>query len=311
MWKNYSDNFFFKLPDYFDHHLMIDDYSSVIGAQQHFFLINSIDQYQLVTGNSASFYRLFVQIIYSNTAMYVLVFVLLLILFWLLSSRILLLAKYEALTQDVIDLLEQKDLLSTALSDKEVLLDEIHHRVKNNYQIVSSFFEIGKDSTDFLKIAQSRVNAMSIIHEMVYKNVVDSEIDLPQFFDVFLRQLRLSFDDGTKHITLVSDILTNNITVTQLLPLCLIINEVICNAYKHAFKGCDIGEIQLKLERLSNNKHELTIKDNGIGIPKRTNTNNNNSCSGMGLINGLVRQLKGNLEIHSSNGTQINVVFTN
>ena len=308
MWENFSNTFFYKLLDDVCLHVIADTFSSFRAFQRFSFLI---DQKQLFTGISASFYGIFMHVIMSNTVMQAIVLLLLLMLIWSLSSRILLIAKYEALTQDVTDLLEQKDILSTALTDKEVLLNEIHHRVKNNYQIVSSFFEIGKDSTDFLMIAQSRVNAMSIIHEMVYNNVEDTKIDISQFFDVYLNQLRLSFDDGTRQITLISDINSNDIRSAQLLPLCLIINEVICNAYKHAFKGRNVGEIQLKIERLSKNKHELIIKDNGIGMPRRTNTSKNKSCSGMGLIKGLVRQLRGNLEIHSSDGTQINVVFTN
>ena len=311
MWKNYAETFFFELLNYFDLHSKADTFLSFTGIQQFSFLIDAIDQMLFVTGMLARFYGVFIHIINGNTIMNMIVLGLLLMLLWLLSKRSLLIAKYEALSQDVTDLLEQKDLLSSALSDKEVLLNEIHHRVKNNYQIVSSFFELGRDSKDFLMIAQSRVNAMSIIHEMVYKNAEDAAFDIPEFFTVFLNQLRLSFDDGTKQITLTSNIITSDLTSTQLLPLCLIINEVICNAYKHAFKGRNVGEIHLKLERISRSKHVLIIKDNGVGMTNRANTSKNNSSSGMGLIRGLVRQLRGKLEIHSSNGTQIKVVFTN
>gem|GEM_PF-2691846 len=198
--------------------------------------------------------------------------------------------------------------LNISLKEREILIREVHHRVKNNLQIISSLLNLQHEKTDevsakeILKVSQSRIEAMSMIHENLYKSEKLSEIDFRDYIQNLCNYIETSFNLKGKGITLQVDVESVQIGIDQLVPCGLIINELLTNSIKHAFSN--------QLNKLINvncfTKNQLLcikISDNGSGLPKGFDIKQSKSL-GIRLASGLALQLKSKLYIESEKGTQ-------
>ncbi|MFT3682246.1 MAG: sensor histidine kinase [Ferruginibacter sp.] len=199
------------------------------------------------------------------------------------------------------------------LKEKEWLMKEVHHRVKNNLQMVTSLLVVQSsyltDEPAVLAIKDSlrRLEAMSLIHQKLYQTDNISAIAIPGYINELVHYLQDSFDTGNRIIfeQLIEPLA---IDVSQAIPLGLIINESIVNAIKYAFPGEQKGTVSISLKTDTANHLLLTITDNGIGLPSGFDVVKHNSL-GLELMKGLTRQLKGSFHIESNKGVHITVRF--
>lgn len=195
-----------------------------------------------------------------------------------------------------------------ANKEKAVLLKEIHHRVKNNLQVISSLLNLQSHSLEDTEIkeavteGQSRVKSMALIHQSLYQSDRLSKIEFQEYLEQLLSFLGSIYKDENKQINCSVSAQNINLDIDTAIPLGLIINEMVSNAYKYAFIERDQGEIKLVLEKLKDDKFRLEVSDNGIGLPSEIETDKADSL-GLKLVNILTRQLKGELVIQRENGT--------
>jgi two-component sensor histidine kinase/tetratricopeptide (TPR) repeat protein len=215
----------------------------------------------------------------------------------------------EVLTQKD-TLLGEKDQL---LSEKEWLLKEIHHRVKNNLQIVMSLLNSQAASLEdeaalsAIQESQHRVQAMALIHQKLYQSEAVARIHMPSYIEEVVDYLR-DFYRRPRPIQFRLDVEPIELDVTQAVPLGLIINEAITNAFKYAFPDGRAGTVCVNLYRLSRTTYQFTIADDGVGLPPGYVPSRSRSL-GMTLMHGFSGQLGGELVITSERGLSISLVF--
>ncbi|WP_020604592.1 tetratricopeptide repeat-containing sensor histidine kinase [Spirosoma spitsbergense] len=203
--------------------------------------------------------------------------------------------------------------LQLLLTEKEWLLKEIHHRVKNNLQVVMSLLNSQasylSDLTALSAIQESqhRVQAMALIHQKLYQSEQVARIAMPAYIQEMVAYLRDSYD-LPQPIHFVLDVEPIELDVTQAVPLGLIINEAVTNTLKYAFPDGRSGRVSLSLRQLKQSVHELIIVDDGVGLPAGYNPMNSNSL-GMTLMRGFSEQLGGELQVSSNPGLTITLAF--
>ncbi|GAB2591107.1 hypothetical protein GCM10027190_44630 [Spirosoma areae] len=208
---------------------------------------------------------------------------------------------------------QKNTTLQLLLTEKEWLLREIHHRVKNNLQVVMSLLNSQasylSDDTALSAIQESqhRVQAMALIHQKLYQSEQVARIAMPAYIQEMVAYLRDSYDlPQPVYFQFAVDPI--ELDVTQAVPLGLIINEAITNALKYAFPDSRSGTVKLSLLRLEQRSYELTIEDDGIGLPASYNPTQSNSL-GMTLMRGFSEQLGGELQVNSHPGLTITLAF--
>lgn len=218
----------------------------------------------------------------------------------------------EGFITDITDSIVAEKELKKSLNEKNILLQEIHHRVKNNMQIVSSLLSLqsnyitNKETLDYLKESRDRIKTMSLVHEKLYKSNNLAEIDIGDYIKSLLTEIQSSYSLKT---SIELEINTEDIflDIDTAIPCGLIINELISNIFKHAFKGRKDGLIKLNFSKKMD-QYEIIIQDNGIGLPLDIDLNNSNTL-GLKLVNALVKQLYGTVEINRNNGTRFTINF--
>ncbi len=196
--------------------------------------------------------------------------------------------------------------LNLSLKEREVLIREVHHRVKNNLQIISSLINLQSENTDgidpkeILKISQSRIEAMSMIHENLYKSSKLSEINFNNYIENLCNYIEASFSLSEKGIYISLEIEQVQIEIDQLVPCGLIINELVTNSIKHAFVKQNKKKILIKCF-VRGEKIKIEYSDNGIGLCKDFNIKQSKSL-GLRLAMGLAIQLKSTLAIENRSG---------
>ncbi len=201
----------------------------------------------------------------------------------------------------------QNMLIENSLREKEALIKEIHHRVKNNLQIISSMLSlqmgkvIDKNTETILKDAQQRINAISLTHQMLYQKDNISAISLADYVENLVSQIEVTI--FSSNIELVTSIALQNrkINIDTAVPLGLMINEILTNAYKHAFSETEKGRVSVTLIDTIEGC-TLKISDNGRGLPENFE-NLNQKSMGIELIYILAEQLDAKLKIEKTNGT--------
>ncbi|MBF0328651.1 MAG: response regulator [Nitrospirae bacterium] len=200
-----------------------------------------------------------------------------------------------------------------SLREKEVLLKEIHHRIKNNMQIISSLLDLqsnyitDKAALQVFKDGQNRIRSMALVHELLYRsqNMVHINFNdyireisghMFRFYGIDASRVRMSIDIGDVKFSLDTAV-----------PFGLIVSELISNALKHAFPDAREGTINISLHERGENI-ELCFKDNGIGFPERLDFKNTESL-GLHLVNSLVKQLSGEISMNRTDGTGFNITF--
>jgi len=209
---------------------------------------------------------------------------------------------------------EQNDDLKKLVSEKEWLLKEIHHRVKNNLQIVISLLNTqsaylkNKDALTAIQNSQHRMYAMSLIHQKLYQSDNLASIDMAWYIHELVNYLIDIFGTTDKEISYNLDTESLELDVSQAVPMGLILNEAISNAIKYAFPGRENGNINISLKNISNDNYQLIIADDGIGLPEGFESIERESF-GMDLIIGLTDQLDGTLNLEKNNGVTIIITF--
>ncbi|HEX7468299.1 MAG TPA: histidine kinase dimerization/phosphoacceptor domain -containing protein, partial [Methanobacterium sp.] len=214
------------------------------------------------------------------------------------------------------DITERKNIeiqLKNSLTEKEMLLKEIHHRVKNNLMIISSLLNLqsgyieDKASQNIFKESENRARSMALIHERLYQSTDLKRIDFGDYITSLATELFHTYVSERNLIELkinVEDILLD---INTSIPLGLIVNELITNSLKHAFPNGMKGKINIDFY-LKNDHFEFTVKDDGIGFPEDIDFQNTNSL-GLQIVNSLTEQIDGEIKLNKSNGTEFKITF--
>lgn len=204
--------------------------------------------------------------------------------------------------------------IKASLKEKEILLKEIHHRVKNNLQVISGILDIQNfnikepEIKAILNEGQNRIQSIALLHKTMYQNQNFNAVDFEQYLNELITHSKQSNYSLNKNIDIKVKVNSVQLEIDYAVPLGLIINELINNAYKHAFNDIENGSITIMLEELAKNNYSLLFKDNGNGFPENFDVNKLNSV-GFELINGLTKQLNGKLSISNENGATIKINF--
>ena len=228
--------------------------------------------------------------------------------------------KYQQGTAAVsvgIDITESKqaeERLKASLKEKEVLLKEIHHRVKNNLQIVSSLLKLqsgyikDKEALELFKDSYNRVHSMALIHEKLYRTADLARIDATDYIRTLLSNLFSSYGVSSIAIKLNLDIDQIFLDVDTAIPCGLIINELVSNSLKYAFPNKESGEITISFKSIDNTHFNLNVSDNGIGISPDLDIEELESL-GLQLVLNLIEQLSGIFDLDINNGTNFKIQF--
>ncbi len=209
----------------------------------------------------------------------------------------------------------RKEILER-IDEKETLLKEVHHRVKNNLQTVSSLLSLQSRTIEddkisgIIKSSQNRVVSMAMVHEMLYKrDDYLSKIEFKPYVKELCEYLVRSIKGNTDHVKMHLDVEDNKLSIDTVIPLGLIINETITNALKYGIVDDENGEIIIRLKKLQNNRFELYLGDNGKGYSHNFDPKNSKSL-GLKLIYNLTRQLRGTISRDmSKKGTYYRIEF--
>jgi len=204
--------------------------------------------------------------------------------------------------------------ISESLKEKEVMLKEIHHRVKNNLQVVSSllFFQSKKitdpKTLEIFKDGENRVKSMALIHEKLYKGSDLANIDFKEYVTNLSSFLLQSYGVDQANFKMKNSMGDVKLGIDTAVPCGLIINELVTNSFKHGFKDQTSGEIKIDMGHDENNNYLLKVSDNGKGLPENLKIEESDSL-GLRLVNNLTIQLNGTVEYSSDNGTTVKLVF--
>jgi len=217
-----------------------------------------------------------------------------LMLFFVLVAVLYLSAKKRKKANRLLQ--QQKEQIELREKEKELFLNELNHRTKNNLQTISSILSlqsrelIGHPSYDLITEGKSRVDALSLIHQKLYQDSFQIKIQLKEYIEELLYNLVFGFN---KHIQLVADIVDCEMSVDRAVPLALVVNELATNSIKYAFHEVKSPLLEVRLSRLNDQSLLLEIRDNGSGIE---DTALNGDSFGLKLVKSLVQQLTGNME---------------
>lgn len=219
-----------------------------------------------------------------------------------------------ALIQDLTERKQAESQVRASLAEKEILLREIHHRVKNNLQIISSLLNLQSQYIDesqsrhILRESQHRVRSMALIHEKLYCTDNLAQIDLGEYIRDLTFYLFRAYDAKSKGLTFCLEASPVQIGIDTAVPCGLILNELITNALKHAFPNDRGGEIFISLQLHSEQQLTITIRDSGVGFPQDQDFSQPQSL-GLQLANTLVSQLEGVITVQHQNGTEFRITL--
>jgi two-component sensor histidine kinase len=195
---------------------------------------------------------------------------------------------------------------------------EIHHRVKNNLQIILSLLsgqidklEPDQELKSVLVESQNKIKSMAIIHQNLYKENQYAQVSVSSYITELVDNIKKSFDKDKNRVHFDFNVVKEHIQMSLAVPLGLIVNELVTNSYKYAFtKGNnEVNRIKIEFEKIEDtSKYRLIIKDNGIGLPVGIDINNLKSY-GLELVQGLVSQLNGTMEIIRQEGTSYHIML--
>lgn len=214
-----------------------------------------------------------------------------------------------------VDITERKsaeEATQAMLKEKEILLKEVHHRVKNNLQVISSLLNLqlnvitNTETRELIRESQNRVRSMALIHEKLYQSDNLGQIDLEDYLRSLTRDLFRSYGVGGINLKLeVEDI---KVDVDTAIPCGLVVNELVSNALKYAFPHGREGEVHLKVTKVSRQQVAMSVSDNGIGLPADLASRSSDTL-GFQLVHMLVKQLRGTLDIVRNGGTTFMITF--
>ncbi|MCP4682121.1 MAG: sensor histidine kinase [Desulfobacterales bacterium] len=194
-------------------------------------------------------------------------------------------------------------------------MSEIHHRVNNNMQIISSLLKLqsghieGGESSEIFRESQNRIKSMALIHEKLYRSESLANIDLKEYIESVAQSLFRSYGTYSRNIDLKMEVESIRLGIDTAIPCGLIINELVSNSLKYAFPDGKPGEIRISLHSDDKNELELTVCDNGVGIPKELDIGNTKTL-GLYLVSILIEdQLQGKIELSRTHGSEFRLYF--
>jgi len=221
---------------------------------------------------------------------------------------------FTVILRDVTQRLADDENLQQSLREKEGLLKEIHHRVKNNLQVVSSLLGLQfRETTDedirkmFLE-SQNRIHSMALLHEILYQSNAFSRVKLPHYIRQIAAHLFNSYGIGADRIRLLTNLETISLNVDAAVPCGLIVNELISNSLKYAFPDGRRGEVRIDLLARRGGMAQLVVADNGVGLRDDVDWLTAKSL-GWRLVRSLAEQLGAEVKVKSAEGTEIQLTF--
>jgi PAS domain S-box-containing protein len=218
------------------------------------------------------------------------------------------------ISRDISELKQAEEKIKQDLLEKEILLKEIHHRVKNNLQVVSSLLHLQSQRFDdfqmglSFQVAIKRIHSMALVHEKLYQSKDFSQINFSEYIKLLGRDLVQTYTLDNKKIQIEYNLKDTYLGIDSAIPCGLLVNELVSNALKHAFPGDREGKIYLSFLRLDDEAYQLIVRDDGIGIPENINFDTTGTL-GMHLIDMLAKQIEGNVLLERKDGSIFTVNF--
>jgi two-component sensor histidine kinase len=219
---------------------------------------------------------------------------------------------YRGVDKDITERKRAEDQLRRSLEEKEVLLREVHHRVKNNLNVISSLLSLQSSSIKTpeqamvaFRNSRDRIVAMALVHKELYESENYARVDMSEYLQNLTRHVLKAYGSGSNiHLNVEAEGIA--LSVNTSIPCGLILNELITNAFKHAFPNGRTGEIRIHFGAANDESFEFSVSDDGIGLPE--------SCGGRGtlgltLVRLLTEQLEGTMDVFAENGTHVRVRF--
>ncbi|MCB0760411.1 MAG: PAS domain S-box protein [Flavobacteriales bacterium] len=223
------------------------------------------------------------------------------------------LEEISCLTYDITDRIEIDRKIRDSLKEKEVLLQEVHHRVKNNLQVISSILNLqssyvtDEGTLEILSESQNRIKSMSYIHESLYQTADFSAVDFPDYLNTLVRNLVHSYNLHSGAVEVIAEYADVHLSLDQSIPCGLIVNELVSNAMKYAYADVSTPKLWVKLSQEGKNV-QIKVADNGVGLPADFKYQESDSL-GIQLVYTLVEQLDATIDVNSESGTCFLITF--
>jgi PAS domain S-box-containing protein len=214
--------------------------------------------------------------------------------------------------RDVTERNRTEDQIKTSLKEKEVMLKEIHHRVKNNLQIISSLLYLqstavkDEETREFFRESRERVRSMALVHEQLYRSERLNAIDLGEHLKALAGNVARGYGDAKRRVQLRMDLASIELDLDLAIPVSLIFNELLSNAYKHAFPGERRGSVTVELSRAAPEGWTLRVSDDGVGLPPQFDWEMS-STLGLKIVRNLAEQIHGKIEVQPGPGASFQV----
>ena len=219
-----------------------------------------------------------------------------------------------AIYRDITERKRAEEKIRSALNEREVMLREIHHRVKNNMQIISSLLRLqsrqikSKKTLDLFNVGQNRIRSMALIHETLYQSSDLAKIDFSDYIKRLTTHLLSTHRAGMELIRMKLDVRDVCLDINRAIPCGLIINELVSNSLRHAFPADQKGDVQVTMKANQQGKYSLVVNDTGIGFPEDVDFQKTETL-GMQLVIDLVNQLGGTIKLKREKGTKFRIAF--
>lgn len=219
--------------------------------------------------------------------------------------------QYRIKQRSNIVLQEKNEIIANSLQEKEVLLREIHHRVQNNLQFVSSLISLqsrhieDQKTVQLLKECRTRIQSMAMIHQKLYQEKSLKGINIDSYVNNLIETISGSYNVNKDQIEVITEIDPVELDINTAIPIGLILNELITNAFKYAFESREKGRLLIRLRHKEGRLH-LTVQDDGVGLPESYDINDSSSF-GMKLVHSLAGKLKAKMEVTGGIGTTIHL----
>lgn len=222
---------------------------------------------------------------------------------------------YIAIIRDITERIQLENNLRQMVKEKEVLIQEIHHRVKNNLQLIHSLLRLqyykstNPEVRTALKDTQSRIRAIALIYDSLLRSERLDHINIRLYLDKIVSHLAAIYYQKDKKIEIILDLEEIYLDISRAHPCGLIVSELVSNSLKYAFADQEKGTIKVSLHKLDSEKIFLSVKDDGKGLPPDFDLEKTDSL-GIQIVLDLVKQLNGSISINCDQGTEINIIFS-